>query len=287
MCMCVSTFPPSDEFDKFVLNFILSKIEGSGAVKNYAKYSLRTLEGMLTSGASGFVPSVEEISSYKERPPVLATVELVDGQILSEDLPVTPDLAVGKVTEICAHFLDIEDSRIESMGLFVYDVPGEIIEEGVDRKPENPMIRDLPRTPRPLRSEDYLGDIIVQKARQGRNFKFVFKKKIFLEATNGPSDDAQYSRVVYLQAEDEVITSGNLRFDNIQDIINMASLSLQYNFINEGGYPQDVNQFYEVEGMTFIPESWQYAKTEEEWVETMLQMRGERSDGVFRSATNA
>jgi len=270
MCMCVSTFPPSDEFDHFVLNFILSKTEGHGAVKNYAKYALRTLEGMMTSGASGFVPCVEEIAAYKERPPVLATVELVDGQILSTDLPVTPDLAVGKVTEICAHFLEMQDELIEHMGLFVYDVPGEIIDPGVERKPENPMIKDLPRTPRPLRSSDFLGDIIVQKARQGRNFKFVFKKKIFLEATNGPPTDPQYSRVVYLQAEDEVITSGNLRFDNIEDIINLAALSMMHNYLNEGGYPHDVDGFYEVEGMSFIPESWQYAMTEEEWVQTMI-----------------
>jgi hypothetical protein len=44
-----------------------------GAVRNYAKYCHRTLDGILASGASGFVPSVEEIQAYKERPPVLAT----------------------------------------------------------------------------------------------------------------------------------------------------------------------------------------------------------------------
>ena len=80
---------------------MLAQKEKKGAVKNYAKYCLRTLEGMLASGASGFVPSVEEIQAYKERPPILATVELVDGNTLTEELPVTPDLNVGKVVEIC------------------------------------------------------------------------------------------------------------------------------------------------------------------------------------------
>lgn len=31
------------------------------------------------------------------RPPILATIELVDGTIISDELPVTPDLNVGKV----------------------------------------------------------------------------------------------------------------------------------------------------------------------------------------------
>ena len=62
---------------------------------------------MLQSGASGFVPSVEEIQAYKERPPILATIELVDGTPLTEELPVTPDLNVAKVLEICTHFLEV------------------------------------------------------------------------------------------------------------------------------------------------------------------------------------
>jgi hypothetical protein len=66
---------------------------------------------------------VEEIQAYKERPPVLATVELVDGMLLTEELPVTPDLSVGKVVEICTHFLELTDPRSDCMGIFVYDIP--------------------------------------------------------------------------------------------------------------------------------------------------------------------
>ena len=54
-----------------------------------------------TGEGTGFVPSVEEIQAYKERPPILATIELVDGNIIAEDLPITPDFNVGKVLEIC------------------------------------------------------------------------------------------------------------------------------------------------------------------------------------------
>ena len=48
------------------------------------------------------MPSVEEIQAYKKRPPILATISLVDGMVLTEELPVTPDLHSGKVVEICA-----------------------------------------------------------------------------------------------------------------------------------------------------------------------------------------
>ena len=71
--------------------------EAPAAIGNYARYSLRRLEGILNSGPSGFVPSVDEIQAYKERPPILATIELVDGTPLTEDLPITPDLNVSKV----------------------------------------------------------------------------------------------------------------------------------------------------------------------------------------------
>jgi hypothetical protein len=82
MCMCVGTFPPSKDFENYLINFILQAKDGAGAVGNYARYSLRRLEGILNSGPSGFVPSVEEIQAYKERPPILATIELVDGMLL-------------------------------------------------------------------------------------------------------------------------------------------------------------------------------------------------------------
>lgn len=239
MCMCVSTFPPSTEFEDYLLNFMLAQKEKKGAVKNYAKYCLRTLEGMLASGASGFVPSVEEIQAYKERPPILATVELVDGNTLTEELPVTPDLNVGKVVEICTHFMELVDERCESMGIFVYDLPRD--ESIPDPDGEKPFAT-LERTPRPLRNEvpdasahpctyenrsvaypglsrpheltcsharyfaqDYMGDIIVQKARQKRNYKFVFKRKIFLPQHNEPSEDVMFNRWVLIIARKHVL----------------------------------------------------------------------------------
>ena len=40
MCMCVSTFPPSMEFELYLLNFMHEQKKKKGAVKNYAKVSV-------------------------------------------------------------------------------------------------------------------------------------------------------------------------------------------------------------------------------------------------------
>ena len=124
MCMCVGTFPPSYDFENYLLHYILEKRDkGRGAVVDYARYCLRTLEAMLSNGdGTGFVPSVEEILAYKERPPILATIHLVDGNIVTEDLPLTPDLNVGKVLEMCIGWLDLKDPRANTLGIFVYDL---------------------------------------------------------------------------------------------------------------------------------------------------------------------
>lgn len=57
----------------------------------------------------------------------------------------------------------------------------------------------LPFTPSPLRNEDYMGDVFIRKARQRRDFKFVYKRKIFLHSHPWPSQDPAFNRLVYLQ----------------------------------------------------------------------------------------
>ena len=63
VCMIVATFPPSADLENYVINFLLAQREKRGAIRNYAKYCLRTLEGILEAGASGFAPSVDEIQT--------------------------------------------------------------------------------------------------------------------------------------------------------------------------------------------------------------------------------
>ena len=274
MCMCVSTFPPSPDFENYLLHYILNKLEkGRGAVVDYARYCLRTLEGMLSSGeSSGFVPSVEEIQAYKDRPPILATIELVDGQLITEDLPVTPDLNVGKVLEICSGWLDLKDHRANTMGIFVYDL-GEIGDSNSkDADPyANAPYKDLIRTPRPLRNEDYMGDVIVQKARQRRKFKFVIKKKIFVPQHYARGDDSYYERLVYLQAEDETIIQGNIPIDDEQTVVELACMSMTVAFGEE--LPDTVDGLLNEGMLDFFPPAWREEKSPEDWAGAVLANR--------------
>jgi myosin-7 len=273
MCMCVGTFPPSPEFENFLLHYIIEKRDrGRGAIIDYAKYCLRTLEAILNSGdGTGFVPSVEEILAYKERPPILATIYLVDGNVITENLPLTPDLNVGKVLEMCSGWLDLKDPRVNTLGMFVYDL-GEL---DAVRMGEDPYAKaayaDLKRTPRPLRNEDYMGDTIVQKARQRRKFKFVLKRKIFLPRYNYRGDDPFFERMTYLQAEDETIIQGNIEITDEQEAVHVAAISLAVAFGEET--PETVEDLVAVNVVDFVPPLLRDTRAPEEWAEEILTYR--------------
>lgn len=220
------------------------------------------------------MPSVEEIQAYKERPPVLATVELVDGMLLTEELPVTPDLSVGKVVEICTHFLELTDPRSDCMGIFVYDIAPDPESKIPDPDADKPYA-DLERTPRPLRNEDYMGDIIVQKARQKRNFKFVFKRKVFLAKDNTHSSDDVFNKLTYLQAEDEVIKTGNLKPKREGDMVKMAALSYTVAFGEDVYDNADDMAHDEKDPITdFIAPAFRQKKSALQWAEQVLPLLG-------------
>jgi hypothetical protein len=225
------------------------------------------LEGILSSGdGTGFVPSVEEIQAYKERPPILATIELVDGNIIAEDLPITPDFTVGKVLEICTGWLDLKDPRANMFGVFVYDL-GETDERRPADDPfSNAALSDLPRTPRPLKNDDFMGDVIVQKSRQKRKFKFVMKKKIYLPGQNSRGHDPHYERLIYLQAEDEAIIKGNIAIHDEKLATELSSISFAVAFGPD--FPDDVDSLVSSSVVDFILPAWRERKGSEYWRST-------------------
>lgn len=285
LCMCVATFAPSQDFENFLMHYIVFKMEhGRGAIVDYAKYCLRSLEGILASGEScGFVPSIEEIQAYKDRPPILATIELVDGQVIAQNLPVTPDLNVGKVLEITFGWMNLTDPRMSSLGIFVYDL-GELVEVHPERRESillgephrrNSLVGgavDLPRTPRPLRNEDFLGDVIVQKTRQKRGFKFVLKKKIFMPSHNVRGFDGlidpYYERLTYIQAEDDIIINGLLQPSNENEAVFLATASIMVAFGAEA--PNTVEGLMGINVVDFIPPSFRYAHLAEDWCKRII-----------------
>jgi hypothetical protein len=289
MCMAVGTFPPSSEFKNHLYNFLLKFRPTPGLVGGYANYCLRRLEGILNSGASGFIPSVAEIEAYKERPPILATIELVDGSPLTTDLPITPDLSVSKVLEICNHFLELKDSRKRFFGIHVVDLPGESKSNKAPPPPRRvgmpappppppPADWDLPRTPAPLREQDFMGDVYVSRRRQGRKYKFVFKRKLYIKPDTDPSDDEMYKRLDFLQACDEVIV-GNITIDDEATVTEMIAASV---FVDMEEVPDDAETLIE-DGclMEYVPQPWKMDHSDEEWGDLVLAAMQPLEDADF------
>eukprot|EP00966_Prymnesium_polylepis_P231377 5354066-Prymnesium_polylepis.1 len=229
LIMCLSTFPPSKEFEAYVRRppspFLgsLQYYKGGpttilctehansdkrGAVQAYAKVSLDFLSSNVGGRTAVAVPSLENIRSYKQRPPILATIHHVNGQVLISELSVAPSVNVGDVVQMCIHLVGLVDERRNTFGLFVLDDGPNVDEHGANVKDTRPAFESKlgqPPQTRPLRSGDFIGDVIVQFARKKRNIKFVFKRKIFLQ--NESSEDVMFTRLAYLQAEAEVISA--------------------------------------------------------------------------------
>jgi len=266
MCMCVGTFPPSFDMEYYLLHYILTKSEnGRGAVVDYAKYCLRTLEAMLSSGDfnGGYVPGTEEILAYKERPPILATIYLVDGNEVIPDLPITPDVNAGRILTLCANWLSLTDSRINTLGIFVED-DGPIDASLRDNTP----YASLERTARPLRNEDFMGDVAVLKARQKRNYRFVLKRKLFLPDTLGRGEDDKFDRLTFMQAEDDTLTQGTVVIDDADTMANLAAISMTIAWAAD--VAQDIEGLTEQEHLTYISPAWREEYSSDEWADRIL-----------------
>ncbi|GBG24692.1 Myosin-6 [Hondaea fermentalgiana] len=296
MCMAVGTFPPSDDFKMFLLNFLLEHVHVGGLVGSYSRYALRRLDGMLIRGASGFVPNIDEILAYKERPPILATIELVDGTELTSDLPITPDLNVEKVLEICGHFLSLTDEREKFFGIWVVDGDDDEDDENPvynsgysaarapqhdeigppsDEPPPPPLPSAVtspmpPRTPRPLRNKDYMGDIVVALTRSRRSFRFVYKRKLFFGNNERPSKDMVFSRLMYLQAADMII-DGSIPVTKEPDVVTLTVIAIAADCDE---FPNTEQDLLDESLMEYLPAPWRMRKPDSAWAKIILASRG-------------
>ena len=119
-----------------------------------------------------------------------------------------------------------------------------------------------------------MGDVIVQKARQKRDFKFIFKRKIFLPAHNSASEDNMFNRLVYLQAEDEVITQCKLPIKSEATVVDLSSIS--YRVALDADWSEDPASMVENPDcpvIDFIPVDWRGAKSDHDWAGLLLGQR--------------
>ena len=58
--------------------------------------------------------------------------------------------------------------------------------------------------------------------RDNRNFKFVFKRKIYLKNQDGPSEDGIFNHLMFLQSTDEVIF-GNIPIQDENEVVTLIT----------------------------------------------------------------
>jgi hypothetical protein len=131
MCLAVSTFPPSRGFEYYLLNFLGNRLQSPDlATQLHADFVLRRLDGMMSSGASGFVPTIEEIQAYRYRPPTLAEIQMIDGSVLASEMPVSPDLDMGDLLDMCAHFVELPETLATRFALSLVETVDQSSAEG-------------------------------------------------------------------------------------------------------------------------------------------------------------
>lgn len=139
-CMASKTFPPTDAFAPYLINFWINCSTRPGLVGNYARLCIVQLDASIALGASSFRPNLEDIQLYRKRPPVLAPIHMCDGKLVQ--FPVTPDLRVGNVVEMIKHQQEISDEDLENMGLDL-DTPvwGIFVKDGNENGKRSPRER--------------------------------------------------------------------------------------------------------------------------------------------------
>jgi myosin heavy subunit len=276
MTLCCGSFPPSIDFEYYLINFINSYVGTNGLIGHYARYSFRRLEGIVNSGASGVIPTTKEIAEYKQRPPILATIELVDGTPLATDLPVTPDLNVGEIKKLCKMFLGLKEKRAaEEFGLFVVDLTEQrkaqaAIEAAKAFNDVQTAQRNLNlniRTAQPLADDDYLGSVVLLMDRLKHEYSFVYKRKLFFaEDDLQSSDDVLYRRLIYLQAQEEFL-NGDLRPAREEDNIKLSSICIA---TYEDPFPATIEELIDCDVLSYIPKQIRYQKSDREYAKMII-----------------
>ncbi|RHY33915.1 hypothetical protein DYB32_001303 [Aphanomyces invadans] len=176
LALCLTNFSPSPQFAKYVASFVHSH---DHPVALYCQTRLDTAHG----GAvlSGFLPSLEELQAFDFRLPFVATIELMDGTVLTTNFPVTPELTVAHVVDVCAHFLGLQQGQL--LGL-AKDAASYL-----------------------YHPHAYLGETDDERASTGSHRPFSVVLKLRLSPVVPVVDDANliYQRLVYVQAMEDIL----------------------------------------------------------------------------------
>ncbi|KAH9261257.1 hypothetical protein BASA81_000961 [Batrachochytrium salamandrivorans] len=300
-CICVGCFPPSIDFEPFLLNFFLKSYQTGGIVGQYARYALRRLQSTVSFGPSATSISIDEIVAYGDRPPVMATIQLIDGTHITKDFPVPPHMNVDDVLRICSEFLGLGEEHSEWFGMFVKESPikkrptskqenvdaffspqsaqaVQAMPDGMESHlpPPPPPMDDEdeddipPRTQYPLESTQYMGDVVLAMVRSQMSETFVFKRKFFLPTKLDLGAEPVYNRLMYLQVLDEVL-GGSWHCPKIEQVVELAAIAFAVDLGED--MPQTVEGVLDEGLLEYLPEQWKEKKSETEWAKLVLSKR--------------
>ena len=286
LCMLAGTAPPSPRFELHLINFLMTQVKAASKgvhqaqMGELAQFVLTRIQGTIDAGPVGFAPTPAEIVAYNQRPPVLAKVKLVDETLVFESLPVTPDMSVARITDICCHLLGVSaaaSSDAENLSLFV--VVDETDGDG-QRQMTNPLLPvaqslHVPLSPQPLKRDDYLGAVHERLMRQYSGYHLIFKRKIFLrpskKASSENTGDPVIQHLNYLQATDDTYR-GNIPCATEERVVRNAAIGIAVDQGSALAHLREPQQLLdEACAMEYVPEgSWRADHSEQEWAELIL-----------------
>ncbi|CCI41405.1 unnamed protein product [Albugo candida] len=295
LAMCATSFLPSDALQEYVFRFLNASRPSSNSfwriLNGIASYCSKRLETLISNGATGFIPSMDEIQAYDSRPPFLASsIELLDGTVLAEGFPVTPEMTVEHLIEICAHFLGLDDRLAQFLGIVTISASAKLTEQNASSSSNS--FQRFVALPSFLEPNEFLGDIFEREALRGREFKFVLKIRILippryaLHQTGATFlfEDELFNRLTYIQAVDDVL-SGLVPVEEEEVVARLAAYAIA---IDRGGlvvcecssntddefvcmaFHNCDDVLHEVSISEYVALAWWITKTESEWLSVIF-----------------
>lgn len=291
LCMCTKHFPPSKDFELYLMNFLIDHRGVQGLIGNYARLCLFQLDSTISLGATNLIPPLYDIKMYTKRPPILADVHSVDGT--SASYAVTPDITVAMLVGMCATFARMNTKVSKQFGIFVKDSDFAPSSFGGPNQGQGPQLKrkksglalpvssaveaamDMfdgaskflgftqrkplpsPQSSWPLMGATFPGDVYLRMAKQGREPIFSFKRKLMLS----PKQDPDVDRDLYLQLLDEVLF-GNLLIKEDADRFNLVAIAMA---AKSTKFPKNEKALLDQGLMKFVPITWRMRTPVDEW----------------------
>jgi myosin-7 len=206
-------FPPSKVFSRYLSNFFSLVVEEQKplrknpntptTIEKFASYCETTVSKILISGSKKYFPCLMEVSSIKQGSTILCRIYLMDGQVKA--IPILSTTTGSEAIKLISEKIELKDPS----GWAIFER------------------RDSPFEERMVSRNEYIGDLFslweiekkssmsvgmyqtvtsknTQKAIGGGDIKLFFKKRVFKNISDVPTDPVEFSLLV-CQAMDDMI----------------------------------------------------------------------------------